>query len=483
MQSPITPTRRFSGFVRRARSLTLDSIVGGKPRSRRGSNAGSVVYSLMPPELWVKVFSHIPLYLLPSITLTCRSFRSLAQPLLFTTIVTHPQAPSSLTARATHTKYRKRVAERLQFFFSPQISLTVRECKISQAAPEEDGVANDDLIDYIFDTLPKLPNLQVLECRHVQLTPQRLAVLQRLHLTSITLELCFGEMSDFAAAPAVPMRDVTFKYPDSSLRGDKASPCPVFLSPTHLEYLHATTTVVLASIIGSQPFSKLRSLELPVGCLSSTSFIPALLRCPAVEHLSLHTSFANIPPAPFEALPDGVLPLLKSYRGPHYFAACFLSGRSTERVEISMSSRPHRLEASFVKLHHSLKSLSFSLSTPDLPPSLLETIHLAFPALADLSVHQPALSSHDLKAVLNAVSAHAALTELALRVQGRDKFNLWIPPEESAADAVSCFNKVRTALVKTYPHIQRVRFFHGAEGASIAWARSSASGLFVRAGE
>ncbi|KAJ7663121.1 hypothetical protein DFH06DRAFT_930982, partial [Mycena polygramma] len=85
---------------------------------------------LMPSELWVKVFSHIPLYLLPSITLTCRSFRSLAQPLLFTTIVTHPQAPSSLTARATHTKYRKRVAERLQFFFSPQISLTVRECKI-----------------------------------------------------------------------------------------------------------------------------------------------------------------------------------------------------------------------------------------------------------------------------------------------------------------------------------------------------------------
>ncbi|KAJ7616951.1 hypothetical protein DFH06DRAFT_1012609, partial [Mycena polygramma] len=85
----------------------------------------------MPPELWVKVFNHIPLHLLPSVTLVCRSFRYLAQPLLFATIVTHPLAPSSTTSRLMHpAKYRKRVAERLLFFFSPHISLTVRECQI-----------------------------------------------------------------------------------------------------------------------------------------------------------------------------------------------------------------------------------------------------------------------------------------------------------------------------------------------------------------
>jgi hypothetical protein len=88
----------------------------------------------MPPELWLKVFNHIPHYLLPSVTLACRSFRSLAQPLLFTTIVTHPEGSSSLTSRVTQAaKYRKRVSERLQFFFSPQIFPTIRECKISPA--------------------------------------------------------------------------------------------------------------------------------------------------------------------------------------------------------------------------------------------------------------------------------------------------------------------------------------------------------------
>ncbi|KAJ7618819.1 hypothetical protein DFH06DRAFT_1362310 [Mycena polygramma] len=480
MPSPTSPTRRFYSFVRRARSLAMDSVVGGKQPSRRGTN-GSIACSVMPPELWVKVFNHIPLHLLTSVTLVCRSFRYLVQPLLFTTIVTRPPTPPSTTSRLMHpAKYRKRVAERLEFFFSPHIALTVRECQISPASPEEERVPTDNLIDCIFDTLPSLPNLQVLACRHVQLTPKRLAILHNLHLTTITLESCFGEMSDLAAAaPAVPMRDVTFKYPDSSFRGD---PCPVFLSPTHLEHLHATTTLVLSSVIRSQPFSKLRSLELPVKCLSSTDLVPALLRCPAVEHISLHTT-ACLPQVQFEALPDGVLPLLNSYSGPHPFAASFLGGRAARRVHIPMPARPHSLEVSLLKLPRILESLSFMLSSADLPSFLLETIHVTFPALASLAIAGPALSSRDLKAVLAALPVHPALAELTLQAQGRDKFNLWIPPEESAADAASCFNKVRASLVRTYPGLQRVRLFHGTEGASVVWVRSPGSGLFVRVGQ
>ncbi|KAJ6620310.1 hypothetical protein B0H10DRAFT_1791998, partial [Mycena sp. CBHHK59/15] len=83
----------------------------------------------MPPELWFKVFLHIPLYLLPSVTLTCRTFCSLAQPLLFSTISTHPAALPSLALRDQQTsKYRKRITERLEFFFSMRIAPTVREC-------------------------------------------------------------------------------------------------------------------------------------------------------------------------------------------------------------------------------------------------------------------------------------------------------------------------------------------------------------------
>ncbi|KAJ6491234.1 hypothetical protein DFH09DRAFT_1208359 [Mycena vulgaris] len=477
MKSPRSPT--FSGFVRRARALTIDSITGPS-RPRRGSNAGSMAYSMMPPELWLKVFAYIPLYLLPSITLTCRSFRSLAQPLLFPTISTHPEASPSRGAQTA--KYRKRVADRLEFFFSPQICLTVRGCKISPPEIEEDDISGDNLIDAIFDTLPKLPNLRVLECRNIRLTSKRLAVLQELQLTTISLELCFGDVADFATAPSVPLQEVTFRYPDSFLGRDKADPCLLFLSPTHLEHLHATTTSVLSTIARSQPFAKLRTLDVPVECTTFDEFIPALSRCPAVQHLSLRTT-EFLPSVPFAALPDGVLPLLNSYRGPHHLAPFFLSGRAAKRVDITVPSRPHHLISSLMKLDRTVQSLSFRLDTVDIPPALLETIHGAFPSLATLAIADPALSSSAIKAVLGAVPAHYTLQELTLRIEGRDKFNLWIPPDESAADAAACFTKVRAALLKAYPGIDCVRFLHGAEGASVVWRRSLPSGLFIQVSE
>ncbi|KAJ6483218.1 hypothetical protein C8R45DRAFT_1215104 [Mycena sanguinolenta] len=467
----------FSAFVRRAkRALTIDN---GNLRTRRSSNAGSRASSVLPLELWLKIFSHIPLYLLPAVVLTCRSFRNLAQPLLFSTIVTHPQPSSSRVPRVVQTgaKHRRRIAERLEFFFSRPICLTVRECIIAPSTEDD-----DDLLDFIFDTLPSLPNLKVLECRMVYLTPQRLEVLQNLCLTTITLELCFGDISDFSVVPSVPLQEVTLRYPDSSAAGKATSSCPVFLSPTHLEHLHATSTSVLSSLVRSPPLTKLRTLELPFECLSSTEFIPALLRCPAVEHLSLHTT-GSIPPTNFQALPDRVLPLLKSYCGPHHFAAAFLHGHTHERVEIPYPARPHSIEASLVKLDRGLRSLSFSLNSADIPSSLLQTIHRAFPSLMSLAIAQPGMSSYDIKAVLNAVTPLKSLAELTLRVQGRDKFNLWIPPDESAADAASCFTKVCSALVKAYPGIKRVRFYHGAEGASVLWSRSSTSGLFLQVSE
>ncbi|KAJ7815183.1 hypothetical protein B0H14DRAFT_1412787 [Mycena olivaceomarginata] len=474
MESPRTPGK-VSGLLRRARRLTADFT--GTSRARRASKAtGSFAYDVIPPELWLKVFSHIPPYLLPSVTITCRSFQSLAQPLLFTTVVTHPEQGSSRGAQTS--KYRKRVANRLEFFFSRHIAPTVRECKISLASPEED----DDLIDFIFDALPHLPALTTLECRHVRLTPERLATLQNLCLTTITLELCFGEISDFTVAPSVPLQEVTFRYHDSSLT---ASPCSIFLSPTRLESLHATTISVLSSIARSETFTKLRTLDLPIECLATTDFLPALLRCPAVEHLSLHSG-ARSHPHSLEALPPGVLPLLNSYCGPHHLAPAFLGGRTPgpHHVDIPRPARPHTLGASLAKLPRTVRTLSFALSTPDIPPTLLPTLHSLFPTLASLSILQPALSSRALKAFLLGLETESrytsALTDLTLRAQGRDKYGLWVPPAESAADARACFAKVQSALVKTYPAIERVRFHHGAEQASVAWTRDLGSGGWIQ---
>jgi uncharacterized low-complexity protein len=72
-----------------------------------------------------------------------------------------------------------------------------------------------------------------------------------------------------------------------------------------------------------------------------------------------------------------------------------------------------------VKLDRSPRSFFFTLSTVDIPSGLLEAIHLSFLTLASVAIAEPALSSSDLKALLNAVPAHHGLAELTLRAQGR----------------------------------------------------------------
>ncbi|KAJ7835037.1 hypothetical protein B0H13DRAFT_2426271 [Mycena leptocephala] len=438
MQSPRTTT--FSGFQARTRPhhrrscWQCDGPVVDPMRALSRTVSCRLSSGSMCPPTSLSTYSH------PS----CSS----VAPFVFwpnhSTIVTHPEGSCSRALRSAQGgKYRKRVAEFLEFFFSAQIAPTVRECKISPASREEEN----DLIDLIFDTLPKLLNRKVLECRHIGLTPQRLAILQHLRLTTITLELCFGDIGDFAVAPSVPLQEVTFKYSDSSLTTGKESPCTIFLSPNHLEHLHATTTPVLSSIVPSPPFAKLRTLDLPVECLFSTSFIPALLRCPAVEH-PIHTT-------------NSLLPTL-----PDHFSAPILSRRTANRVEIFLPARPYNLGASLVKLDRSPRSFFFTLSTVDIPSGLLEAIHLSFLTLASVAIAEPALSSSDLKALLNAVPAHHGLAELTLRAQGRDKLNILIPPDESAADAASCFTKLRTALVKTYSGNQQVLYHRALRGAA-----------------
>ncbi|KAF7305194.1 hypothetical protein MKEN_01234600 [Mycena kentingensis (nom. inval.)] len=475
LRTPLSP--RSPGFTRmlhKARSLTS---FGGK-KSRRGVDSG--IASRIPPELWLKVFVCIPLFQLPAVTLTCRTFWSLAQPLLFSTVSTHPAELPSLPLRGPQVvKYRKRIIDHVDFFFSPRIAPSVHECCIAPPSSDQDGASSDDLIDTIFDSLPLLPNLKILNCRCIRLTPRRLAVLQNLQLTAVSLEMCFGEMTDFAAGPSVALKTVTFKYPDESLRWDESNPCLFFLSPQHLERLHATTTSVLPVVSKSEPFRKLHTLELPIECIVNDEFMPALAQCPAVEHLSLHTH-ELIPRSLIESLPEGILPLLSSYSGPHHYAAPFLRNRPAKNVDISLRCNPARLEASLKGIDRTLASLSFSLDGTELPAPLFGTIHASFPALKSLAVSGPALSSADMNNVLGRVPAHYTLQELTLRIQGRDKFNLWIPPEEAAADAASCFKKMLPALLRTYPSLRAVRLLYGQENGWAMWRRSSGSGLFVK---
>ncbi|KAJ7101534.1 hypothetical protein B0H15DRAFT_816456 [Mycena belliarum] len=478
----------------------VDRARQGFKRSRSGSVCASQLASV-PPELWDKIFSYLCApWDIRAVSLTCHCFRQLAQPLLFSKISTHP-APPTLGLRGLQmNKYRRRTLQRLDFFLSPHIAPAVRECWIDPPSAEDEELPTDVLIDAIFDGLRKLPNLRVLGCRSIRLTPKRLAVLQRLALTAIALESCLSDLVDFANLPALPLSYVTLKYSD--VHSDAILPplLSLFLSPRHLQRLCATSTEILPVITRSRPFMRLHHLELPPEALVSPLFPSALAACPALERITCHTAPETALPhaAMLPALPSGLLPALRAYRGPRAFAAFFARASTAplQTLELSAPYKAPRVLRTLAQVPRvpALEYLSFRVDGV-VPPALLASVHALCPALRTLSVNEPALSTSEILALLGGASPSPPaspggagadsprthpLRVLRVRVEGRDRYNLWIPPLEEAADAVACFRKIEAALARTYPGLATLKLMYGVDGACVVWRRSAATGLLVQ---
>ncbi|KAF7365671.1 hypothetical protein MVEN_00440800 [Mycena venus] len=461
----------------------VDRARQGFKRTRSGNLSASQL-DLVPPELWIRIFSYLSTpWDIKAVSLTCICFRQLAQPLLFTKIFTHP-LPSALALRGHQTnKYRRRTSQRLEFFLSPLIAPAVRECWIDPPSAEDDDLPTDILIDAIFDGLRKLPNLKVLGCRSIRLTSNRLAVLQHLTLTTLTLESCLSDLTDFTDLPALPLSSVTLKYHDALSRDAILPPLlSLFLSPRHLQRLTATSTQILPVITRSRSFNRLFQLEVPVECLTSEMFVIALSYCPALERITLQTdSEGHIPPraSVIKSIPQDLLPNLKFYRGPRNFAALFASSGRIQTIEISIPAKVHRLLRTLGQLQSPLDFLSFRIDG-NIPKTLLESVHTLVPTLRTLSINDPAVSTGGLLALLGETSPRLNTRVFRIRIEGRDRYNLWIPPVEEAADAIECFKKVRPEIERVYPNLLTLKLLYGVEGGSVVWRRNATSGQLVQ---
>ncbi|KAJ7051720.1 hypothetical protein C8F01DRAFT_1262515 [Mycena amicta] len=475
----------------------VDRARAGFKRTWSGSSADAEREdsrtSHLPPELWLCVFTHLSSHTdLRAVSLTCQAFRYLAQPLLFSRICTHAPLRRHGLRWARTRSPTTTTTQRLAFFFSPHIAPAVREVCIdpqAQAEDDPDEDPTDVVIDTIFDDgLARFPNLSTLTCRSLRLTPRRLAGLHRLlGLTSLTLDDCRSDITEFAfsamAQTPLPLVSVAFKYStdDESLQ----TLLPLFLSPKHLYRLSSTTTQIIPALAGApRPFAKLQHLEIPVWTLPHPLFLPALKQCPALERLALltdpTTTTEQSPPSlprtgvP-STLPSNILPLLKSYRGPRTFAALF-AGRPTARVtavELSGVVKASRLTRTLRSLPRNLDSLSFRLdAAAEVPPTLLSTLHASFPALRTLSINEPALTSTTLLTLLSTAAhlrTYPTLRVLRIRVSGKDRYNLWVPPLEEAADAREVFSRAKEELGRVYPGLVTLKFMYGGEGASMVW--------------
>jgi hypothetical protein len=140
----------------------------------------------------------------------------------------------------------------------------------------------------------------------------------------------------------------------------------------------------------------------------------------------------------------------------------------------------HRLLRTFGQIQSALDYLSFRVDGT-FPKTLIESVHTIFPTLRTLSINDPPVSTSGLLALLGETSPRTNMRVFRIRIEGRDRYNLWIPPTEEAADAVDCYKKIRPELERVYPNLTTLKLLYGLEGGSVVWRRSAETGRLVMA--
>ncbi|CAK5264906.1 unnamed protein product [Mycena citricolor] len=457
---------------------------GGRRRRNEGMDTASKLLLLIPPELWLQVFSHLSSSFadLKSVSLVCDTFRVLAQPLLFARIAIYPNfshtALPPLALRYTANKSRKKAAQRLDFFTSPGVAPAVRECLIYPPAAEEDAETSigsrDDVLDAAFDSLRKFPNLRTLECRTVRLTVARLTILHALpQLSGLSLDSCVTD--EMVGLSPLALSQVTVRSPETS-----CTDFSVILSPVRLRRLIALTNDIAPALSDSGRFGKLKYLELPALALTSPQIATALAQCPAVERMVIHVGADGQVPRTGvpTAFPPTLMPNLKFYRGPRNFALLFASTGLVATIEISTPAKAHRLTRTFRSLRASplsvarVEYLSFRVDGP-MPATFLRSVHRVFPALRSLSINDPAVSATDLLGLLAHSSPKTSMRLFRMRIEGKDRYNLWVPPVEEAEDVITCFGRLKSELERVYPGLSALRLMYGLENGSVLWKKPS----------
>nr|GAT51328.1 predicted protein [Mycena chlorophos] len=256
----------------------------------------------------------------------------------------------------------------------------------------------------------------------------------------------------------------------------------LFLAPNRLQRLSSTSAqLVPALALSSKPFTKLLHLEIPASSLHEPSFVAALSLCPSIRRLDIQTERAvssgsrlhtSIP----TTLPPSVLPNLSIYRGPRNYASLFCyrpeSDARVHTVELTSLSSAPRLFQTFRSLPSKLENLVIRIDG-EVPKTLFSTIHQRFPTLRSLSVNDPVLSFGPLKEILHECAEEGtilpSLRSLRVRVMGKERYNLWVPPAAEANDVIQMFGKLRGDVGSVYPGLTSLKFVHGIENSTVVW--------------
>ncbi|RDB19264.1 hypothetical protein Hypma_013510 [Hypsizygus marmoreus] len=364
-------------------------------RQAHNRRSCSIDHAELPPELWLEIISILPMATILALTFTCRSLRGLAQPFIFQRI------SFRLSPEKT---YMERLSQRLFFIRSPSIAYHIEECSITIPRRTKGvNVTLERAIDTVFDAIVGFPNLVKLAFSGLDLTQKRLQDLTLLSMSIIELNSCVVYDSDEGS---VPVKTLICNFNPSSVEPNaplvqNLSP---FLDRSYIQSIAAgpVSAECILTVLSnsSSPYSCLTSLTIPVDTMTFARTLRALSLCPQLCHLSL--PFGNEPPARYlTSLPPALLPNLRSFDGPHQYAAIL---SSTSSFPFPGHSRPiHTItlrpfsNTTFLTLPAPLLRSVATLSALDLHsldilaitilPSLLPLLCTATPALKHLAIN------------------------------------------------------------------------------------------------
>ncbi|KAG6851346.1 hypothetical protein H0H93_005744 [Arthromyces matolae] len=267
----------------------------------------------LPPELWKKTFDFLNPADLRASTLTCSSFRWLAQPLLFSVFDLSPffLAPNTDQPRMFRPrKYLDRTLERLQFYRSPHIAPAVYHCWISPYSRwgfpprhPRDYLDPELIIDNVIEALPFFPNLRILSWHCIDFSATWWDVIRRLPLRKLWINSCTVLASEPMRPPMVTHLDLdhwawegeTTNHPsvhEGHLSGVSQDMMSSVLHPDctqHISVPRVDTATRLLSLMTTfnDPFTYLQTLRIPFQVISSPYFTQVLINAPLLKELRI----------------------------------------------------------------------------------------------------------------------------------------------------------------------------------------------------
>ncbi|KAJ7711884.1 hypothetical protein B0H16DRAFT_1479952 [Mycena metata] len=333
----------------------------------------------LPPELWLKIFSHLPhgLSHLSSVAAVSPTFHALAAPRLFAEFRFRP---GEFAGRLTSGTRFQEILDRLAFWSSPKAAPHVRRCFISLYFTTSSKLYSDSYAPALFEAISRFENLRFLSCNFstnlaVEFPALRIEALTRLECVQIHS----GHIQASKTLVTPRLRTTHFVYTGIPVPRLNQPSSLTLLDPAHLTSLELSGSWNdardIAHFLGDKDllatFHKLRTLDITFSNVNLTTLHACISHFPAIRELTVKvTGSCQIDAMPATAL----APHLDRYKGPAILLPVILAHSAPEEVSVTDGSAREVLEALQMATHPEfITSLSIRVG---LHQDILRTAHL-----------------------------------------------------------------------------------------------------------